>query len=71
MSDKNRASDWQRWAKQFRESEKCIYAVTEGPHRVACQQPAITRRTREQLPVCEEHYDTRPRERWKGFIRGA
>lgn len=64
-------TDWDRWKRRFREDEKCIYAVTEGPHRVACRQPAMSTRGREHLPVCGDHYDTDPRERWKGYIKGA
>lgn len=69
---KKPTTEWDRWAQQFRVSKKCIIAVQEYSHKVACGEPA-THKTHNchRLPCCERHQNFNGREEWKGFIEGA
>ena len=62
-------TEWQEWKKQFQESNKCLFPEREGPHKVACCEPATTR-SKDRLPACKRHRNFNMKKEWRGYFEG-
>ena len=61
-------SDWDDFIERL--EHRCMFAVIEGPHKVACLEPGKTRI--QGVWLCKFHSEEKdPRARWAGFIEGA
>lgn len=49
---------------------KCMYPVTEGPHKVAHRITAH-HRSIDGYPVCQHHAHKPVRPAWRGYVEGA
>jgi hypothetical protein len=63
-------SEWERWVQRFVELKKCMYALREGPHKVAHRATADYL-SKDGYPACQDHADVQIRPGWRGYVRGA
>lgn len=64
-------TEWELKKKQFKELNKCIVALQEGPHKVACCKNGVVVNDRGEC-LCRQHSNIHNAARdWHRYVRGA